>query len=207
MARRGFHQSLGRFLGVSEFVMRKLPWGKLGAWLVMGAVALSLGGCQAYVPPKTKLKGDWLIYNAETRVPVKLSDFDGEVVFLNIWATWCKPCLDEMPSIQEVYDEYHPQGVKFIIVTMGESRNVEKELQRIRDFARKNKYTMPFYVAFEKPPAQLMDQAIPVTVYIDADHRIRLRKEGMTNWTLPNWTVPLEKMIEEAKVKASPKPE
>src|SRR5690606_35337030 len=50
--------------------------------------------------------------------PVRLSRYDGEVVLLNIWATWCEPCREEMPSMQRLYDRLGPHGLKVVAVSI-----------------------------------------------------------------------------------------
>src|SRR5690554_4912180 len=49
---------------------------------------------------------------------VRLSDFDGEVVLLNIWATWCPPCREEMPSMQRLYEAAGPKGLRMVAVSI-----------------------------------------------------------------------------------------
>ena len=50
--------------------------------------------------------------------PVRLSQFEGEVVLLNIWATWCPPCREEMPSMQRLYENLGPEGLKIVAVSI-----------------------------------------------------------------------------------------
>src|SRR5947208_2305888 len=52
---------------------------------------------------------DWSFYDLDGR-PVSLSRERGQVVFLNEWATWCKPCVAELPSIQALYDSLNAEG-------------------------------------------------------------------------------------------------
>lgn len=53
---------------------------------------------------------------------VKLSDYRGQVVLLNFWATWCGPCKEEMPYLQKAYEKFHDQGVVVLAVNIAESR-------------------------------------------------------------------------------------
>lgn len=53
-----------------------------------------------------------------SRDTVQLADYDGEVVLLNLWATWCAPCRIEMPSIQRLADELGPEGLKIVAVSV-----------------------------------------------------------------------------------------
>jgi cytochrome c biogenesis protein CcmG, thiol:disulfide interchange protein DsbE len=50
--------------------------------------------------------------------PVELAALEGEVVLLNIWATWCPPCREEMPSMQRLYDELGPRGLRIVAVSV-----------------------------------------------------------------------------------------
>ncbi|GAC1639426.1 MAG: TlpA disulfide reductase family protein [Herpetosiphon sp.] len=56
-----------------------------------------------------------------TGMPVTLSDFKGQVVLLNIWATWCPPCRAEMPTIEATYKQYHGQGFTVLAINIQES--------------------------------------------------------------------------------------
>src|SRR5262245_28209804 len=50
--------------------------------------------------------------------PVRLADLAGEVVLLNIWATWCAPCREEMPSMQRLYEKLGPAGLRIVAVSV-----------------------------------------------------------------------------------------
>ena len=63
---------------------------------------------------------------------VKLSDFHGKVVLLNFWATWCKPCKEEMPAMQASYDRLRDQG--FVVLAVNELEDTEKVAEHIRAY-------------------------------------------------------------------------
>lgn len=54
--------------------------------------------------------------------PVSLADLRGQVVFLNIWATWCPPCREEMPSMQRLHEELAPEGLRIVAVSIDAAR-------------------------------------------------------------------------------------
>ena len=60
---------------------------------------------------------------------VKLSDLHGKIVLLNFWATWCKPCKEEMPAMQASYDKLRDQG--FVVLAVNELEDVEKVAEHI----------------------------------------------------------------------------
>lgn len=92
----------------------------------------------------------------------QLSDYEGEGVLLNFWATWCKPCEKEMPFLNNQYQAYKNQGVHVIAVNVGES-NVA-----VSDFAKR--YDLQFPIVTDKD-SQVMTaygvDPLPITFLID----------------------------------------
>src|SRR5712692_9748947 len=61
---------------------------------------------------------------------VKLSDLRGKIVLLNFWATWCKPCKEEMPAMQAVYEKLRDQG--FVVLAVNELEDTDRVIEHIR---------------------------------------------------------------------------
>ncbi len=123
-----------------------------------------------------------------------LSDYKGKVVFLNFWATWCPPCLQEMPHIQELYEEYgeNTGDVIFLGVSSPKSDKnpyvQEKTSDEVKTFLAEHEYTFP--VVFDIDGAVFEDyliRSLPTTFMIDTDGNIYgyvpggLTKEMMVN--------------------------
>lgn len=107
--------------------------------------------------------------------PFYFSVCRNEVVFLNFWATWCPPCVAEMPEIQSLYAKWG-EKVFFILVT-----NEKPEV--VKPFMEKNGYQMPvFYMAGEQPPEALSFSGFPTTFIIGKDGKVVTRKTGAANW-------------------------
>jgi thiol-disulfide isomerase/thioredoxin len=70
---------------------------------------------------------------------VTLADFKGKTVLLDFWATWCAPCRESMPEIQEVWNKYHEKGFEVISIS-NESRDV------VFQFHKANSYSYPVYL-------------------------------------------------------------
>jgi thiol-disulfide isomerase/thioredoxin len=107
--------------------------------------------------------------------PFYFSSFRDQVIFINFWATWCSPCVAEMPEIQSLYQKWGDK-VAFMLVT-GEKPEV------VKAFMDKNKYRMPvFYLANIPPPKALSFRGYPTTFIISKDGKVVSRKTGAANW-------------------------
>ncbi|MBN8579578.1 MAG: TlpA family protein disulfide reductase [Anaerolineae bacterium] len=62
-----------------------------------------------------------------------LSDYRGSVVLVNLWATWCPPCTEEMPTLKAFYEKYHSQGFELIAIDQGET--LEAVVPFVKEFA------------------------------------------------------------------------
>lgn len=98
-----------------------------------------------------------------------LSEYEGKVVFLNFWATWCPPCKAEMPHIEEIYNQYNKNSEEVIILGVA-APNVGKEKSKefIIEFLEKNEYTFP--VVFDNTVEIMQEyyiEAFPSTFIID----------------------------------------
>ena len=110
----------------------------------------------------------------------KLSDYSGEVMFINFWATWCPPCRAEMPSIQRLYEKYGSK-VRFILVTSEEDTPVNA-------YISKYNYTFPVFFQRSSLPPSFRVSAIPHTFIVDREGRILLSKTGAAKWDSEEFT-------------------
>ena len=107
---------------------------------------------------------------------VSMEQFRGQVVFLNIWATWCPPCIAEMPGVNSLYNDVKDQDVVFIMLSVDE--DFEKAL-RFRD--RKG-YDFEVYQVDGGIPRMYYTQTIPTTFVIDANGELVFTHTGMANY-------------------------
>ena len=109
---------------------------------------------------------------------VRLNDFLGRFVLLNFWATWCYPCLKEMPDLQKAYKSMGKEKLVILAVAMGE--NVEK----INRFSKKNSFTFPLLSDENMEITKLYNvKNIPVTYLIDPEGIILGRALGIRDWS------------------------
>ena len=97
----------------------------------------------------------------------------GKVVIINFWATWCVPCVAEMPSLQELHEDYGDKVV-FILVTSDESAKVDPFLQE-------NGFTLPIYNQTTQAPKEFYTQTIPKTFMLNKKGEIVV-EAGRADW-------------------------
>ena len=105
-----------------------------------------------------------------------IGDWDGDVVLVNFWATWCPPCLREMPAFVEVQDAYEDQGVTIVAVAIDDEHAV-------RDFADTHALNFPVLLGQSGGMAVTRDYgnrlgALPYSVLLDREGRIRFVQAG-----------------------------
>lgn len=108
---------------------------------------------------------------------VSLSDYKGKKVLLNFWATWCSPCVGEMPALQKLSEEY-PQELVVLAVNCGEDEATVKK------FLEKNDYTFPIALDEENEIQSLYPgvlEGIPYTVILDEDGKVTEESLGASS--------------------------
>lgn len=106
---------------------------------------------------------------------INFSRYKNKVLFINIWATWCPPCVEEMPDIQQLCDAMKSVPIEFILAS---SENAEV----IKAYLQKNQITLPVYIYAEYLPNVLRADYIPRTYIIDRYGKIVYKKIGQANW-------------------------
>jgi thiol-disulfide isomerase/thioredoxin len=117
---------------------------------------------------------DWSIKSLDGQ-DFKMGGLKGKVVFLNFWATWCPPCVAEMPSIQRLHDQSDKEKVRFICVSQEEASKVTK-------FVKERGFTFPIYTMRGEPPAVFRSRGIPATFILSADGRVAFKHVGSAKW-------------------------
>ncbi|WP_430812020.1 MULTISPECIES: redoxin family protein [unclassified Carboxylicivirga] len=116
------------------------------------------------------------------------STLKGQVIFLNFWATWCPPCIAEMPSIQRLYDDYK-DSMAFVLVSQ-ESKTI------LRDFIDKKGYTFPIYVLRSRQPEVFTSRSIPASFLISAEGQMIMKKQGAARWDGSNVKELIDDMLQ-----------
>jgi thiol-disulfide isomerase/thioredoxin len=106
---------------------------------------------------------------------ISIERLKGTVVIIDFWATWCPPCVAEMPHLKELYAKYHDQGVEFIGISL-DRPETEGGLDRLKKFVKDNAIAWPQYYQGDGGRSGFSKswgiQAIPAVFVVDADGKL-----------------------------------
>lgn len=146
------------------------------------ALALSTGAPILAQPPADRtLPLDWKV-RALNGTDVALDAYRGRPIFLNLWATWCAPCVAELGSIARLRDSLAAAGrddVVFLLVAPETRRSVQR-------FHARRPVDLPLFVELDPLPAALGIRAVPSTWLIDGAGRIAAVHRGAREWDAPD---------------------
>jgi cytochrome c biogenesis protein CcmG, thiol:disulfide interchange protein DsbE len=162
-------------------------------WAFVGVVVLILGGG---LLAATRFLGDEIFpvtvgskapdFRAVTvegaPVTKTIADYKGQVVLLNVWATWCLPCRTEMPSIQALHDRFGARGLKIVAVSV-DNDGFANEIRKFRD-----QYGLTFEILHDASGAIKRDYhttGVPETFVIGRDGVIRKKVIAAADWDSP----------------------
>ena len=112
---------------------------------------------------------------------IRLSDFRGKVVFLNFWATWCKPCREEMPSMEILYKNFEKDGL--VILAISIDRVTTKK--DIPPFVKALNLTFPILIdSWGQTDKRYKLMGVPETYIIDQQGILREKVIGPRDWTM-----------------------
>ena len=133
---------------------------------VLAASSLAASGLAGQPAPDFALK-------SSTGENLRLSEYRGDVVMINFWATWCGPCRQEMPLLDELYSRYQRVGFNLLGV------NIDDDSSRAMNMIAELGVSFPVLFDSRKEVSKLYDvDAMPVTVLVDREGNVRYIHEG-----------------------------
>lgn len=121
---------------------------------------------------------------------LRLSEHLGDVIIVNFWATWCGPCRQEMPLLDEIYGKYKLAGLTLLSI------NIDDTAERAREMARTLKVTYPVLFDERKEVSRAYEVgSMPVTVLIDREGVVRYVSEGFKPGYEKRYTEQLRKLL------------
>jgi peroxiredoxin len=128
---------------------------------VFAATSLASSGLEGQVAPDFALK-------SSTGENLRLSEYRGDVVMINFWATWCGPCRQEMPLLDELYTRYERVGFSLLGV------NIDDDSRRAMQMIEELGVSFPVLFDARKEVSELYEvEAMPVTVLVDREGNVR----------------------------------
>lgn len=106
---------------------------------------------------------------------IDFSEFKGKTIFLNFWASWCPPCIAEMPDIQDLYEKTSEEVV-FVMISLDKDQNKAKK------FIDRKEYDLPVYFLASGLPSVYNSKSIPTTYVISPDGKIEMTRHGMAKY-------------------------
>jgi len=108
---------------------------------------------------------------------VSFEEFKGKTIFVNFWATWCPPCVAEMPDINDLYLEMkEDENIVFVLVSY------DKDFEKAKAFVDRKSFEMPVYQLRTKLPKIYESSSIPTTYVISPEGKIVVSKKGMAKY-------------------------
>lgn len=109
---------------------------------------------------------------------INTADLKGKVIFVNFWATWCPPCIAEMPSVNELYAQFkNNPNVVFMIV------DVDNDYKKANGFMQQHQYNLPMFTLTSEVPADIMDGTIPTTLVFDKNGNLIYSHSGAADYS------------------------
>jgi len=154
--------------------------GAISPAVILPAVLLGLVGCYAGTRPSRigSAAPDFTVHDSERTVT--LSQFKGQVLVLNFWATWCPPCIEEMPSLVQMQQRMKAKGVTVLAVSVDVDEN------QYRRFLREHNVSLLSVRDADQKSNELYGTfKFPETYVIDRNGVVRRKFIGAVDWTEP----------------------
>ena len=126
---------------------------------------------------------------------VRLSQLKGNVVLLNVWATWCGPCRLELPIVQKMYDRYSDRN--FVVLAI----NIDADRRRIEPFLKRYNLSLPIYYAAPEEAGAMTATGIPSTFILGPDRTLIDRAVGYSPDVEEHWKTVIEKHLKAHKAR------
>ena len=174
-------------------------WGITLLWLAPAAVLIFILAYGWWTRPAPKADvgprvgqplADFTLPDMDGK-PVQLTALQGRVVFINVWTTWCPPCIEEMPTIQRLYEQLHPKGLEILAINMDALGR-----QTVEPFLDRRRLTFPVLLDPESRTERLYGTAgVPESFIVDKAGRLVEKIVGPRDWAHPEIIALFERLL------------
>lgn len=137
---------------------------------------------------------NWKLRDLDGNI-TNLKQAKGEIIIINFWATWCPPCIAEMPSLQDIFDRYGKK-VNFFFVS-------SESTDRLKSFLSKKGYHLPVFQSVSEAPELLQSNSLPTTYVLSKTGEIVVKKTGAADWNSEAFHKLLKELLEEKSEEAN----
>ena len=166
------------------------------AWVPTLAIAIWLNGCLSVERSGVEVGDqvpDYQALDLQGR-EISFADHQGEVVLVNVWATWCGPCRVEMPSIQSSYRRFRDRGFSVLAISIDAGPGSS---DKVTDFVEELGLEFPVLLDPEARITRVLQTVgVPETFVLDRDGRIAKRLIGASDWDSPSHQVLITELLE-----------
>jgi len=107
---------------------------------------------------------------------INMSDYKNKIVFINFWATWCKPCIQEMPTIAKAMEQLKDEDVVFLFPS-------NESVDLIQGFKERRSFDFNYVQAQNMEALNIM--ALPTTFIFDKSGKLQFSEAGFRDWSKP----------------------
>lgn len=160
--------------------------------VVAGFVLYAVSGCTSQKPVSVGTPAPELVVkDLRTGQKVNIRDFEGKVLFVNFWASWCPPCKEEMPSIETVHREFLARSDFRLITILFKDSNTNG-----LDYLRSNGYTFPVFEDISGRSSRNFGvTGVPETYIVDKKGLLRRKVIGALDWSAPDEKVFIQNLL------------
>ena len=133
-----------------------------------------------------------VLFKDETGNVIDISDLKGKVVFINFWATWCPPCIAEMPSINKLQEKFK-DNEDFLVLMVDADNQPDKSIK----FMAKRNYNLKVFTPASQIPTELLGNALPTTVLLNKKGETVFKHEGGADYTNQEFIKFIETLLKE----------
>ena len=179
------------FGAVALYFSNQVPAKAPGAAAAPGAYArFATGSMKKLAVPARPSRLSDLVFNDAQGRPVDVGRFRGKVVVINLWATWCVPCVTEMPTLASLQRAY-PDTVAVVTVSM----DTEERLPNARSFIGVHEPLLLYHDPRFAIPSALKVQGMPATLIYDRSGREVARVLGEASWDSPEARALIDELL------------
>ena len=121
---------------------------------------------------------------------LSLADLRGRVALVNFWATWCKPCEEEMPAMERLYTQLSPRGFQLVAIA------VDEDVDDVRRFQQQMPVSFPILLDPEQEISRrYQTTGFPESLLVDADGKIVERYVGPREWDHADYVARIERLM------------